>query len=201
MHHDKLPKVVAHNYLEILADDTNELLESFDADFRVSLGEGLNFAATFLRGPYAGAVSPAQRLSEGQKVLLALAFRVAVNSLFAGTAGLLCLDEPTESLDREEPGMSGGGDRQDARSFREPRPPMPARHARTVLRSTLRRCPEAGRMTTHCSNPRGVCMSLPGVLEDQVLKMHTAKDGLVWYVDGGRGAINTRAPTRKLSRR
>jgi hypothetical protein len=37
-------------------------------------------------------------------------------------------------------------------------------------------------------------MSLPGVLEDQVLKMHTAKDGLVWYVDGGRGAINTHAP-------
>ena len=99
MHHDKLPKVVAHNYLEILSDDTNELLESFDADFRVGLGEGLNFSATFLRGPYAGAVSPAQRLSEGQKVLLALAFRVAVNSLFAGTAGLLCLDEPTESLD------------------------------------------------------------------------------------------------------
>jgi hypothetical protein len=37
-------------------------------------------------------------------------------------------------------------------------------------------------------------MSLPGVLEDQVLKIHTAKDGLVWYVDGGHGAINTQAP-------
>jgi len=37
-------------------------------------------------------------------------------------------------------------------------------------------------------------MSLPGVLEDQILKVHTAKDGLVWYVDGGCGAINTRAP-------
>jgi exonuclease SbcC len=99
MHHDALPKIVAQNYLEILADDTNELLESFDADFRIGMGVGLNFEATFLRGPYAGAVSPAQRLSEGQKVILALAFRVAVNSLFAGTAGLLCLDEPTESLD------------------------------------------------------------------------------------------------------
>jgi DNA repair exonuclease SbcCD ATPase subunit len=99
MHHDKLPKVVAHNYLEILADDTNELLESFDSEFRVGLGEGLNFDASFLRGLYRGTVSPAQRLSEGQKVILALAFRVAVNSLFAGTAGLLCLDEPTESLD------------------------------------------------------------------------------------------------------
>jgi DNA repair exonuclease SbcCD ATPase subunit len=104
MHHDQLPKIVAHNYLEILADDTNELLESFDADFNVGLGEGLNFAATFLRGPYAGTVSPAQRLSEGQKVILALAFRVAVNSLFAGMAGLLCLDEPTESLDERNLG-------------------------------------------------------------------------------------------------
>jgi hypothetical protein len=37
-------------------------------------------------------------------------------------------------------------------------------------------------------------MSLSGVIEDRILKMHTAKDGLVWYVDGGRGAINTHAP-------
>ncbi len=37
-------------------------------------------------------------------------------------------------------------------------------------------------------------MALPGVLEEQVFKMHTAKDGLVWYVDGGHGAINTQAP-------
>ena len=37
-------------------------------------------------------------------------------------------------------------------------------------------------------------MALPGVLEEQVFKMHTAKDGLVWYVDGGHGAINTHAP-------
>jgi hypothetical protein len=37
-------------------------------------------------------------------------------------------------------------------------------------------------------------MSLPGTLEDKVLKVHTAKDGRVWYVDGSRGAINTGAP-------
>ena len=39
MHHDRLPKIVAHNYLEILADDTNELLEAFDSEFRVALGD------------------------------------------------------------------------------------------------------------------------------------------------------------------
>jgi hypothetical protein len=37
-------------------------------------------------------------------------------------------------------------------------------------------------------------MSLPGVLEDQVLKVHTAKDGQIWYVEGGHGATNTHAP-------
>jgi hypothetical protein len=37
-------------------------------------------------------------------------------------------------------------------------------------------------------------MSISGVLEGQVLKMHTAKDGLVWYVDGGHDVINTHAP-------
>jgi hypothetical protein len=37
-------------------------------------------------------------------------------------------------------------------------------------------------------------MALTGVLEDQILKIHTAKDGQVWYVDGGHAAINTHAP-------
>ena len=37
-------------------------------------------------------------------------------------------------------------------------------------------------------------MSLPGVLEDQVLKIHTARDGRVWYVDGSHATVNTGAP-------
>jgi exonuclease SbcC len=103
-HPSNLPRVVAENYLEILADDTNDILEESDAEFRVRLGQGLGFVVEFLFGPSAGVVTSAQRLSEGQKVLLALAFRVAVNSLFAGSIGLLCLDEPTESLDAKNIG-------------------------------------------------------------------------------------------------
>ena len=38
-------------------------------------------------------------MSGGEKVILALAFRIAVNSLFASDLGLLCLDEPTAGLD------------------------------------------------------------------------------------------------------
>lgn len=101
LHPRQIPRLVAENYLEVLADDTNDILEESDAEFRVRLGEGLSFVAEFSAGRSAGAACPAPRLSEGQKVLLALPFRVAVNSLFAGTAGLLCLDEPTESLDSQ----------------------------------------------------------------------------------------------------
>lgn len=36
-------------------------------------------------------------------------------------------------------------------------------------------------------------MSTPGVLEDQILKMHTTRDGFVWYVDGRHEVINARA--------
>jgi hypothetical protein len=36
-------------------------------------------------------------------------------------------------------------------------------------------------------------MAAPVVIEDQVLKVHTARDGQVWYVDGGHEAINTHA--------
>jgi hypothetical protein len=47
---------------------------------------------------------------------------------------------------------------------------------------------------SHRLQPEEILMSTPVVLEDQVLKMHTARDGLVWYVDGGRDAVNTHAP-------
>jgi DNA repair exonuclease SbcCD ATPase subunit len=101
LHPRQIPQLVAESYLEVLADDINDILEESDAEFRVRLGTDLSFMADFSAGRYAGTTTPAPRLSEGQKVILALPFRVAVNSLFAGTAGLLCLDEPTESLDAQ----------------------------------------------------------------------------------------------------
>jgi DNA repair exonuclease SbcCD ATPase subunit len=100
LHRDNLPRIVAQNYLELLQTDTNELLTLFDSDFRVTVVDGLNFGADFADGRY----QPVARLSGGQKVVLALAFRIAVNALFANKLSLLCLDEPTAYLDDDNIG-------------------------------------------------------------------------------------------------
>lgn len=97
LHRDSLPKLVAQNYLELLELDMNEILESFSTDFRVSARDGLGFMADFPDGRS----QPVPRLSGGQKVILALAFRIAVNSLFASDLGVITLDEPTAYLDDE----------------------------------------------------------------------------------------------------
>lgn len=97
LHRDNLPKLVAQNYLELLEADINEILEVFGTDFRVSARDGLGFLADFPDGRS----QPAPRLSGGQKVVLALAFRISVNSLFAADLGVITLDEPTAYLDDE----------------------------------------------------------------------------------------------------
>lgn len=95
LHRDNLPRLVAHNYLELMQDEINNLLVRFGSPFNVSTDESLSFVATF----YDGRKVPAGRLSGGEKVLLALAFRVVVNDIFAKDLGLLILDEPTAGLD------------------------------------------------------------------------------------------------------
>jgi DNA repair exonuclease SbcCD ATPase subunit len=100
-HRDSAPRIAAQNYLEVIQEEVNDTLEQFDCDYRVQADEGLSFVATFVKGPKAGAVQPAGRLSGGEKVLLGIAFRVSVNALFAKDIGLLVLDEPTAGLDRD----------------------------------------------------------------------------------------------------
>jgi DNA repair exonuclease SbcCD ATPase subunit len=94
-HRDNLPRLVAQNYLELMEDEINNLLVRFGSTFSVRADESLSFMATF----HDGRKVPAARLSGGEKVLLALAFRVAVNDVFAKDLGLLVLDEPTAGLD------------------------------------------------------------------------------------------------------
>lgn len=92
------PRIVAQRNLQRLETAINELLQIFSVNFQVKVaGDGSpNFIAEF----YDGRSQPAQRLSIGQKTVLALAFRVAVNAMFAEEIGLLALDEPTASLDQ-----------------------------------------------------------------------------------------------------
>ncbi len=92
-----LPKIVAHRNLQRLQATINGVLESFRTDFRVSPDADLTFTALFTDGRR----QTADRLSGGQKVVLALAFRLAVNLLFAENVGMLVLDEPTAWLDEQ----------------------------------------------------------------------------------------------------
>jgi len=99
-HRDGAPKISAESNLRILQEDVNDLLFRFDAPYRVSVADNLSFTAHFYRGEKTGIKQPASRLSGGEEVLLALAFRIAVHSRFAGELGLLCMDEPTSGLDQ-----------------------------------------------------------------------------------------------------
>jgi hypothetical protein len=99
-HRQAAPRLIAEAKLDRLVDDVDEYLGLFGVDFLVRLGEGLAFVADFADGRS----QAAGRLSDGQKSVLALAFWVAVNSLFAGQLGFLCLDEPTASLDQQNLG-------------------------------------------------------------------------------------------------
>ena len=94
-HATRWPRVVAAYHMGDIVAEINALLEEFGVLFRVSVDENLAFVADFLDG----GSRRATRLSEGQKVLLSMGFRVAVNSRFASELGVLVLDEPSDSLD------------------------------------------------------------------------------------------------------
>lgn len=100
-HHDGLPRLVSQGYLESMQGDINRVLEDFDAPFRVV--EICNLRFLMRKGDV---VLPATRLSGGEKVLFAIAFRIVVNALFASELGLLCLDEPTAGLDEDSVDLS-----------------------------------------------------------------------------------------------
>lgn len=91
------PRIVAQRNLQKLEAAINELLQIFSVNFIVRAAS--DGTPTFVAEFFDGRKQPAQRLSIGQKTVLALAFRVAVNAMFAEDIGLLALDEPTASLD------------------------------------------------------------------------------------------------------
>lgn len=81
--------------LESLTDTMNARLEQFGAPFAVRADAQASLTALFADGTR----TPAGRLSGGQKMILALAFRLSVLSEYGGDLGFLCLDEPTVGMD------------------------------------------------------------------------------------------------------
>jgi len=86
--------------LEDLVDQVNELLNEFDGPFYVSAGDDLSFT---VHNPD-GSSEPAASKSGGEMVVLAIAYRLAVNSRFARDVGMMVLDEPSAFLDQKNLG-------------------------------------------------------------------------------------------------
>ncbi len=95
-HWNGLPRAVSQANLQLLADDINRHLAIFNDPFYVVASDDLTFDV-WLPG-VSGAVL-AKQLSGGQKVILAVAFRLALSEVFGNDVGMLFLDEPTAGLD------------------------------------------------------------------------------------------------------
>lgn len=92
---------MSQNVMRDLTACVNDYLNQFDAPFIVEAEEeGFGFRCCFTDGRYMPDPRPdASLLSGGEKVALAIAFRLAIYMCFGGELGLLSLDEPTAYLD------------------------------------------------------------------------------------------------------
>lgn len=94
-HWQNLPRKVAQANLASITGEINVALENFGSPFWVEADTNLSFKVHFPGAPSRSAGA----LSGGQKVILAICFRSAVNRLFGGNIGMMFLDEPTSGLD------------------------------------------------------------------------------------------------------
>lgn len=94
-HRDEAPRMVDYTLTEKLLDEINETLEEFQSPFKVEMSESRGFTAKFDDGR----VIADRFLSVGERIVLALAYRVIINATFAREMGMLVMDEPTAGLD------------------------------------------------------------------------------------------------------
>ena len=100
-HYREGPRIMSQNVMRDLTACVNSYLDQFNAPFIVEAEEeGFGFRCRFIDGRTMPEPLPdASLLSGGQKVALAIAFRMAIYMCFGGELGLLSLDEPTAYLD------------------------------------------------------------------------------------------------------
>lgn len=100
-HYREGPRIMSQNVMRDLTACVNGYLDQFNAPFVVEAEEeGFGFRCCFIDGRTMPDPHPdASLLSGGQKVALAIAFRMAIYMCFGGELGLLSLDEPTAYLD------------------------------------------------------------------------------------------------------
>jgi len=96
-HWNNLPKLVSQSNLQLLVGDINANLQFFNDPFYVEADSDLTFNVFFAgQEPV-----KAKQLSGGQKVLLSIAFRAALDRVFGHNIGMMFLDEPTSGLDAD----------------------------------------------------------------------------------------------------
>lgn len=95
LHRDCLPRMVTQAYLKVLNVAINDYLMLFNVPFTCQIKDDLDVVCF----PVGAGERSAERLSGGQKVMLGIAFRFAVYSLFTRNLGFMVLDEPTNMLD------------------------------------------------------------------------------------------------------
>ena len=83
--------------MALLVDDINDNLSMFNNPFYVEADHDLTFKVFFPGQP----AVKAKQLSGGQKVVLAIAFRAAIDRVFGHNVGMMFLDEPTAGLDAD----------------------------------------------------------------------------------------------------
>lgn len=103
LHYSALPKLVIDCQLEAMVERMGETLADFGDPFRVTAAPDLSLDIHLPDGSQ----ELAGRLSGGEKVVAAIAFRLAIKSRFASQIGLLALDEPTAGLDTHNLGCLG----------------------------------------------------------------------------------------------
>lgn len=103
------PRVLVRQVIDALTDDVNRFLGNFTAPFVVTPNdEDLGFIVEFTDGrDRPEKPQTTEVLSGGELVQLAVAFRFAVYTMFAGKLGLLSLDEPMAFLDADNIGRFG----------------------------------------------------------------------------------------------
>ena len=106
-HYNNGPKTLSNSILQDMTASVNDFLGQLGAPFTVTGNEdSLGFNCVFHDGrpmPTDGKMD-AHHLSGGQRMQLAIAFRLASYCMFTGRLGLLSLDEPTTYLDEQNVG-------------------------------------------------------------------------------------------------
>ena len=90
-----LPKLVLHTVAQSLVAGITARLQLAGADFRTEISPEMEFVAHFDDGRK----QPDKRLSQGQKDLLGLVFRLALTEVTTEGLNVLVIDEPTADLD------------------------------------------------------------------------------------------------------